>query len=297
MCACLARPELAGAAPGSEATSLADAALVEATLEQLARLIGLAPTDVARRRLARQPALLARAADSRPEMDDPAWAEVVDVVTVQETRLFRNPAQLALFHHEALPVLIQAARARGSTKLRLLSAGCATGEEAWTLAALAREAIAESGGSLSFEVVGLDLSRPALRTAATGRYPPGPPDPLRDVPARFRPLFAAADGGVEVADSLRGAVRFARANLLELAGDHSGFDAIACRNVGIYLLDAARARIARQLAALLRPSGAMLLGPTDVVPADAGLWPWSPGMVSVLRRPAAPAPESRGGAA
>lgn len=256
-------------------------------LAALDPLIGLAPGEIPRRRLARHPALLARALRRAPDLDDPDWAAVVDAVTVQETRLFRNPAQLELLRLHVLPQLVRAAEARGSA-LRLLSAGCATGEEAWTLAALGQDALRDAPG-LGLDVVGLDLSRPALRAAAMGRFPPGPPAPLRDVPARFRACFPAEDGGHAVAPALRRAVRFARANLLGVE-DAAGFDAILCRNVCIYLTEAARAAVVRRLAALLRPGGALLLGATDTVPPDAGLAPWAADMVLIHRRVPSPGP-------
>ena len=258
----------------------ADAALVQRALDALEPLIGLAPGEIPRRRLARDPALLARALRRAPDLDDPDWAAVVDAVTVQETRLFRNPAQLELLRLRVLPELVRAARVRGGA-LRLLSAGCATGEEAWTLAALGQDALRGAPG-LALEVVGLDLSRPALDVAAAGRFPPGPPLPLRDVPQPFRGCFPAEGRGHAVAPALRRAVRFARANLLGVE-DAAGFDAILCRNVCIYLTEAARAQVVRRLAGLLRPGGALLLGATDTVPPDAGLAPWSADMVLIHR--------------
>ncbi|MBK1661611.1 hypothetical protein CKO45_25725 [Paracraurococcus ruber] len=253
-------------------------------LERLEALIGLAPGEVARRRLERQPGLLQRALPQPPGIEDAAWAAVIDAVTVQETRLFRHPTQVLQFRAAALPDLARAAAARGATRLRLLSAGCATGEEAWTLAALGADAIAETGLRLGLEVVGLDLSRPALRHAARGQYRAGPPDPLRDVPPAYHAQFPAARDGIAVAPALRGRARFRRANLLEVAPDGAGFDAVVCRNVGIYLTDAARDAVARRLVAQLVPGGALLLGPTDRVPADAGMRPWTRDAVSLFRR-------------
>jgi chemotaxis protein methyltransferase CheR len=243
----------------------------------------LAPSDVVRRRLALHPDLVAKAAAVPPHIDDPAWAATVDAVTVQETRLFRSPVQLEFLRAVVLPELVRAARARGARRLRLLSAGCATGEEAWTLAVLATDALA-GADDVASEVVGIDLSRPALRAAASGTYPSGPLDPLRDVPARFRPCFITSAASVAAAEPLHGAVRFARANLLRV-GDFDGFDAILCRNVCIYLTDNARRAVAGGLAGLLRPGGALLLGPTDSAPAGMGLRPWSRDTVSVFRGP------------
>ena len=182
---------------------------------------------------------------------------------------------------------MRAAAKRGSRHLRLLSAGCATGEEAWTLVALASHAIVESGLCLGLEVVGLDLSRPALLQAARGAFPAAPPDPLRDVPPALRGAFKLDGDGTAIATELRDRARFRRANLIELVADGPAFDVVVCRNVGMYLTDAARAGVTRRLAAQLKPGGAMMLGPTDRVPRDAGLAPWARDTMALFRRDAA----------
>jgi chemotaxis protein methyltransferase CheR len=279
------RRVLTASAPRREARPEAapppDPALVGRALEALQGLVGLAPGDVARRRLARPGLPLDAALAAPPDIGHPAWAALVDAVTVQETRLFRNPAQLETLRQAVLPELVARARARNARKLRLLSAGCATGEEAWTLAALGQAALRAAPG-LGLEVLGLDLSRPALRMAEAAQFSAGPPDPLRDVPPAFRDCFPPAPGGFGVAPGLRGAVRFARANLLDLAVE-PGFDAVLCRNVCIYLTDPARGRVLRRLAGLLHQGGALLLGPTDTVPPGAGLAPWTAETVSIFR--------------
>ncbi|MFL1461415.1 CheR family methyltransferase [Roseococcus sp. DSY-14] len=212
----------------------------------LALLAGLAPSPVLDGRLDRVPALAARCAAAPPALDHPDWAALLDAVTVQETRLFRHPAQFA--------ALDAALAARPPGPLRLLSAGCATGEEAWSLAALAHA----HGPS---EVLGLDLCRPALATARSGQLGLVLGDPLECVPPAARRLFA--DGAVVPA--LRPLARFARATLL--APPPGAFDVIFCRNVLIYLHDAAREAVMRNLVAALRPGGLLGLGPTDRAPA------------------------------
>ncbi len=278
----------AGAAPGLAAAHVAlmadDAAVAEA-LAQLGELIGLAPGEVARRRLQRHPGLLLQVRQQPPDIDHPAWADLIDAVTVQETHLFRHPAQCRLLHEAAMPALIAAARQRGARRLRLLSAGCASGEEAWTLAAIAATALQGGTPTLGFEVVGVDLSRPALQHAAAARYAALVPDPLRDVPADLLSLFPRQGASFGIDPALQRRTRFRRGNLLTLSAEGPGFDAISCRNVGVYLTDAARAAVVRRLAAMLQPGGVLMLGPTDRVPSDAGLQPWSAEAVSLYRAP------------
>ena len=214
-------------------------------------------------RLARAGALAERCATRPPAGDDPAWAALLDVVTVQETRLFRHPEQcLALA--ETLPALAAAARAE-RRPLRLLSAGCATGEEAYTLAALAHPV---APGEC--EVVGLDLCRPALTRAAEFRLGDGVGAPLDLVPAPYRPWLSTAEGAPRVHPTLREQLHFHRANLLDGLDGYGLFDVVFCRNVLIYLEEAARIAVLAHLGAALRPGGLLGLGLTDRAPAG---WP------------------------
>ncbi|WP_338661700.1 CheR family methyltransferase [Pararoseomonas sp. SCSIO 73927] len=234
--------------------------------EGLAALAGLAPSAVLQRRLERAAPLLP-ALETRPDIDCPGWAALLDAVTVGETRLFRAAPQLL-----ALRGLMPGLPGR---PLRLLSAGCSSGEEAWSLALLAE------GAGIEAEVLGLDINRSALAAAAAGRYPAGPPDALREVPAPLRPRFQLADGWV-----LPGAARppaFLRANLLAPPPGLGRFGAILCRNVLIYLLPTARDTILRDLAGRLLPGGALLLGPTEFPGPDLPLRP-EPGVHGVWRR-------------
>lgn len=295
---------IASDGPSPAAGGVVCAAAYAPVLERLEALVGLAPSEVLANRLRRcPPALLARLSLDEappPALDQPDWAALLDAVTVQETRLFRAAPQLEAFRTACLPALVAATAAPGKPRpLRLLSAGCASGEEAWTLAILGHEAMAAAGaGGGRVEVLGLDICRPALAAAAAGRYRLGSPDPLREVPDRVRPLLPVAPGGdwVEPAPELRPLVRFARANLLALKPTEAPFDAILCRNVLIYLTDAARRAVLQGLAAALRPGGALLLGATDSVQPGLSLRPWREAgeVASIWRREAVDA-EGAGG--
>ncbi len=247
----------------------------EAALRGLAQLAGLAPNEVLLNRIRRAARTAEEAARAKPDLVHPAWAALLDAVTVQETRMFRAAGQVASFRESVLPRLVAEA---GGRALSLVSAGCATGEEAWTLAVLGARA------GCAWRVLGLDLCRPALAVAEAARYRLGPPDALREVPAEDRAMLEIAAGSFAPARELRAHVRFHRANLLEPGLNPGSADVIFCRNVLIYLTDAARARVLRALAAALRPGGALLLGPTDAPPRGLGLVPWSRESVGLWRR-------------
>jgi len=238
-------------------------------LEVLARLAGLKADAVLRRRIARLPPAVVAAADpGAAALENPGWAAVLDGVTVQETRLFRHPAQLL-----AIGDWLGAA---AMASPMLLSAGCATGEEAWSLAALL---LLLRRGEPAGRVCGIDICRPALALAEAAAYGPAPPDPLRDVPAVCRAMFPMEGGVVRPLAPLRAMVGFRRASLLELPPELPRLDLALCRNVLIYFTDAAREKVVTALVERLRPGGLLGLGATDSPPPGLALRPWgSPGL-------------------
>ena len=239
-------------------------------MEALESLAGFAASPVLEARLRRAQPLAETCDTARPHVDDPSWAALLDAVTVQETRLFRHPAQCTAVAR-LLPPRLAAARAR---PFRMLSAGCATGEECFTLAALAQEALHEAPGA-QVEVLGLDLCRPALASAKAGMIAPGLGEPLALVPGGLRNWFEDPSGQRRLHPSLRRMLRFERRNLLGWADE--GLDVIFCRNVLIYLTEPARLSVTAALRAALRPGGILALGPTDRPPAGMvaqgeGIW-------------------------
>ncbi|MGH3222146.1 MAG: CheR family methyltransferase, partial [Streptosporangiaceae bacterium] len=156
---------------------------------------------------------------------------LIDEVTVQETTFVRDRAQL-----DSIPWsdLLCSAQEAGSPVIRVWSAGCATGEEPYTLALLAAEAFVVEHPPV--DVLGTDISSRALAAAQTGRYRERAVRALDDG-LRRRYLERQADGTYLVGDGLRKLVRYRRHNLardpLPPPGE-AGFDVITCRNVLIY---------------------------------------------------------------
>jgi len=229
---------------------------------------------------AREAAILAAVARAAPGLDpgtlvraasDPAGGRdladrLIDEVTVQETTFLRDRSQLDAI---AWPGLLQAARAAGPGPIRVWSAGCATGEEAYTLALLAAEAFAPARAPV--DVLGTDISGAALAAAAAGRYRARAVSGL-EAALRLRYLDLQADGSYLVGSRLRGPVRFRRHNLVRdrnPPGGEAGFDLIACRNVLIYFETSLAAQVIASLEQSLRPGGVLLLGAADALTRTA----------------------------
>jgi chemotaxis protein methyltransferase CheR len=187
-------------------------------------------------------------------------ADLVGAFTVGETFFFRDKAQFDLIRSRVVRE-VRARRPPGHL-LRAWSAGCASGEEAWSIA-LALEREAPDG---CWHVLGTDISRPSLAKARTGRYGewslrgPGRREALRGLVVR--------GGRWDVAPRLRPRVRFEYLNLAEDAYPSFltatvGLDLILCRNVLIYFERDVVEAVARRLHACLAPGGWLVTGVTD----------------------------------
>ena len=182
-------------------------------------------------------------------------------LTIAETYFFRNPDHFRALLGVALPARLLA-RPPGAA-LRLLSAGCASGEEAYSLG-IALHGALEPGREVS--ICGIDLNPKILEKAARARYSRWA---LRGTPAEVRSRWFRAEGQDFVLDaSVRAMVTFEERNLTEddpVFWQPGRYDVIFCRNVLMYLTpDAARAVIAR-LAGALVPGGFLFLGHAETL--------------------------------
>jgi chemotaxis protein methyltransferase CheR len=207
------------------------------------------------------PGAFVRAA-ADPHGDRGLVTRLIDEVTVQETAFVRDRHQLDAI---AWRSLLQTARAAGSPTIRAWSAGCASGEEAYTLALLAAEAFAPEQPPV--DVLGTDISGAALAAAAAGRYHERAVRGL-EPPLRRRYLGRQADGSYLVGERLRGLVRLRRHNLardpIPPAGE-AGFDLITCRNVLIYFDERTVSQVIESLQRSLRPDSMLMLGAADAL--------------------------------
>jgi chemotaxis protein methyltransferase CheR len=184
---------------------------------------------------------------------------LIDEITIRETFFFRHRAELETIEWYSL---LEAARARGADTLRVWVAGCASGEEAYTVAILACEAFACA--SPPVRVLATDIAPAALEQAVRGRYGKRS---MRAVPERARERYFTAEHGLmSVGERLRALVAFSRHNLVRDPFPPAGeqpFDVILCRNVLIYFDRQTVERVLGALEGALAPAGLLLLGAAD----------------------------------
>ena len=188
-------------------------------------------------------------------------AELIEAVRVGETRFFRHRAQIDALATVVAPALA----ARGRKPVRVWSAGCASGEEPYTLAMVLARHLPEH----AISIVATDVSDDALAVAARAVYPRAA---LAHVPDAYRDAFVDHGADVRVRPEIARRVSFERQNLHD-AEPPRGCAVVFCRNVLIYFAPAARRRAAQRLVAALEPGGHLFVGYSeslrDVAELDA----------------------------
>lgn len=188
-------------------------------------------------------------------------AGLIEAVRVGESRLFRHRPQVDALSDAVAPAL----RARGRRAIRVWSAGCAAGEEPYTLALVLARAL--PGCAIS--IVATDISGEAVAQARTARYPRAA---LHQVPGDYRERFITEPDAIRIAPEIAQLVRFERANLLDGAAPRD-CDLVWCRNVLIYFTPEARRRAIDRLVGATAPGGFVFVGYSESLRDIAELEP------------------------
>ena len=197
--------------------------------------------------------LMALYAEAQKDWNDSLPAEIVQVMTTHETNFFRHPPSYAFFAE-----LLRAKQRLQATgrPLKILSAGCSTGEEPWSLAMTAWETLGAPAEDL-VRIHAWDIAPTTLRLAREGVYR----NLEKKVDAeRINRYFQPVDNGMRVVDSLRPLVHFEVRNLLEPGTLGARFDIVFCKNVAIYFDPPTRKEFFDELIAWMVPEGTLIVG-------------------------------------
>src|SRR5664279_510684 len=198
---------------------------------------------------------------------DPKGVEMqalANLVTTNETYMFREYDQLQSFANCCLPEVLSAKQARGERSLRIWSAGCSSGEEAYTLAMIVQDVFPQAQ-SWDCEIVATDIDENMLQRVAAARYGARS---VGDVPAEYRDKYLTQDGDEWIVRKRTSAMVHARhLNLSDRMAMRSmrGFDFIFCRNVLIYFDDLSRKAVVDHFYNALNPGGYIFLGHSESV--------------------------------
>jgi chemotaxis protein methyltransferase CheR len=196
------------------------------------------------------------------DADGAEYGHLLDTLTVNVTRFFRNPTTYTAVAQRVVPDLW----ARGD-RIDVWSAGSASGEEAYSVAALFYEhsrALGQLAHIGRVSVIGSDIDRASLDAAQSAMYLPAsfsetPPELLEQL---FPPQ---ADGRRTVLPAIRAMTRFERRDLLRDPAPMEAFDLVMCRNVVIYLDRATQEVLLDMLCDSLRPGGYLVMGNVETL--------------------------------
>lgn len=190
--------------------------------------------------------------------------ELIDVITTNKTNFFREPAHFEYLTDMAIPVRIKD-KAAQAEKIAIWSAGCSTGEEAYTLSMVLSEA-QEKRQDFKFEILATDISHSCLRTAGQGVYAQKNIDPVA-LDLRRKYLLKSrnpADTRIQMGPEIRNHIRFDICNLMDKNFSVTQkMDIIFCRNVMIYFNNEIKHALVNKFERQLQPGGYLFVGHSE----------------------------------
>lgn len=186
------------------------------------------------------------------------FSELLDLILIKETFFFRDERQIKALIHNILPVLREK---KDGKEIKIWSAGCATGEEPYTLAMAIMENF--PAASFNFSIYATDISAGALSHARKGVYGKGS---MRAIDkAILNKYFIQKDGRYHLKEEVKQLVRFDVINLIEpyLQTGEDGFDVIFCKNVIIYFELETIKKVIHRFYDTLAPGGYFFVGHSE----------------------------------
>ena len=189
--------------------------------------------------------------------------EFVDAITTNLTSFFRERHHFDHLRDHALPALLAARQRVG--RLRLWSAGCSSGEEAYSMAMVLHEALGPA--SWDARILATDIDDTVLERAARAVYQA---ERLADVPERYRQIGFQRGGGasrglVRIRPAVAARVAVRRLNLMEAWPMRRDYDIIFCRNVAIYFDKPTQRQLIDRFADLLADDGLLFIGHSETL--------------------------------
>jgi chemotaxis protein methyltransferase CheR len=195
---------------------------------------------------------------------------LIDCVTTNKTDFFREPSHFAFMRNVAVPDILRKVRGR---HLKIWSAACSTGMEAYTIAMVLDDML-RTGHTFQFRILGTDISTSVLRSAEEAIYTREMIAPVPDEMAR-RYFLSSRDQSrteVRVVPELRRSTSFMRMNLMDpVYPVDRDVDIIFCRNVLIYFDKPTQNQVVEQLCSHLRPGGYLIVGHSESMIHNASI--------------------------
>ena len=202
----------------------------------------------------------------RRDLDGRELSEFVNRLTTNHSYFYRESDHFDFLRNSVFPTIKRELETDPRRSVRIWSAGCAAGEEVYTIAAVARDFFGGLVDSADFGILATDISLAALREAQAGAYPA---QKVAEMPQGLRAAYlrpAGADS-FEVLPELKRMVLFKRLNLMDERYPFKGaFDLIFCRNVMIYFDQASRSALIRSFYRWTKVGGYLFIGHSETIP-------------------------------
>ncbi len=187
---------------------------------------------------------------------------LLNKLTTNHTYFMREPAHFDFMKKTFLP---SQERTNGRRNLRIWSAGCSTGEEAYTAVMVMKDYFGLTTG-WDYRILATDISTHVLEAAREGVYPA---ESLQKLPPEWRRRwFRRSEENYLLSDEIKKEVIFKKLNLMDPFPYREPFDLIFCRNVMIYFNQATKNRLVEKFSDALRPGGYLLIGHSETIQRD-----------------------------
>lgn len=199
-----------------------------------------------------------------------ALLEMVDRISTNHTFFFREAEHFHFLETQVLPKLIEDQKKKQEKKIRIWSAGCSSGQEAYSIGITAARILGRELADWDLKILATDISSTVLREGETGVYRK---EQLNDLPKGIRGCFFRnlGDDLWEVTPEIKKLVLFRRLNLInEKYPFHNSFQIIFCRNVMIYFDEPTKQAMVQRLFHYLEPGGYFFTGHAEFLGGRSG---------------------------
>jgi len=206
------------------------------------------------------------------EADKEEWNTLIDLLTINVSQFFRNPLTFEIFSNLILPNLILKKSKESFPSLRIWSAGCASGEEAYSIAILISEFLQKETMELDANIFATDINHSILKKARKGQFVQ---EQLGNVKLKILKRYFTKDSGLYLLDEkIREMVSFLYYDIIDSKtyvppeSVFGNFDLVLCRNLLIYFQKDRQALIFNKLFRSLAPHGYLILGEAERLPQE-----------------------------
>lgn len=206
---------------------------------------------------------------ARADASSKLRGKIIEAITTNETSFFRDTSPFELLRHKLIPDLIDRRNRTGArVPIRIWSAACSTGQEAYSTAIVLKELLGDLT-RYDIRILGTDISNKVVAQASYGEY--NRLELERGLaPEALARHFTISGDRWKVRDEIRALASFRTMNLLEPFSFPNPFDIIFCRNVAIYFTEVDKTKLFRNLARCLARDGSLIIGSTESI---SGLCP------------------------